>query len=79
MANQIHLTDVLKGKQNPVYASSVSLATNSFLAYTSKTPTVYNGDTYITTIEVLPSGLNQVSTYLQSMLSVTAITAAANA
>jgi hypothetical protein len=79
MANHISIYVARGRKSTAIPLGQVSLATNTFLAYPLKTPLVLNGTTYITTVEVLPSGLNQVSTFLQSSLTVTALTLLSNA
>jgi hypothetical protein len=79
MANHISIY-AAKGKPSTaIPLGQVSLATNTFLAYPLRTPLLLDGRTYITTVEVLPSGLNQVSTFLQSTLTVTALTLLSNA
>lgn len=70
---------LVKGKPSTaIVLGNASLATNSFLAYPLKTPLVLDGDTYITTVEVLPTGLNQVSNFFQTILSVTELTLLSN-
>jgi hypothetical protein len=79
MANHISIYAAKGRPSTAIPLGQVSLSTNSFLAYPLKTPLVLDGDTYLTTVEVLPSGLNQVSTFLQSTLTVTALTLLSNA
>ena len=79
MANHIKIYAAKGRPSNAIILGDISLATNTFLAYPLKTPLELNGDTYLTTVEVLPSGLNQVSTFLQSTLTIIQLTLLSNA
>ena len=70
MANHIGLYLSVGNLSNKPDIRYVSLSTDSFIAYPNKTPFVYDEETYITTIEVFPTGLNQVSVFYQSNLNV---------
>lgn len=60
-------------------ATTMSFSTSSFIAYPVKSAFSVGGVAMQSVIEVLPSGLNQVSTYYYTNASVYAIVASANA
>ena len=79
MANHIKIYAAKGRPSNAILLGDISLATNTFLAYPLKQSFDLGDGTFITTVEVLPSGLNQVSTFLQSTLTVTQLALLSNA